>query len=370
MMNTKNGENIKKQQPKQTKGKGKKKPVSKAKQRHARVAMVFFAICLLILMFIFGWIGYVSAYIYPLVFGSPATSSTDTVITEEQKEAFASGKMVVMLLGSDKRSSDEMSRSDTLMIAYVNLDEDQIRLLSIPRDTYITIPTTGEETKINHAYAYGGRELMHQTLEYNFGIDPDYFLDVDFEGFKQMVDAVGGITVNVPYDMVYEADPMFPDDNIDLKAGVQTLDGQTALQFCRFRADGMGDLGRIDRQQAFLVAMKEKMFSAGTVLHIPELCTAVMENMETDFSGTQMLQIMLKLKNGVDFQTYQLDAIPEYKDDISYVFVTEKGRQLIDALNAFGEIPENIEATTTKTDITPDGSLTDDSVTEEEAGTE
>ena len=80
-MNKKNGENSKKQEPKQAKGKGKKKPVSKAKQRHARVAMVFFVICLLALMFIFGWIGYVSAYIYPLVFGSPASASTDTVIT-------------------------------------------------------------------------------------------------------------------------------------------------------------------------------------------------------------------------------------------------------------------------------------------------
>ena len=81
-----------------------------------------------------------------------------------------------------------------------------------------------------------------------------------------------------------------------------------------------------------------------------------------------MLQIMLKFKDGVDFQTYQLDAVPEYKDDISYVFVTEKGRALIDALNAFGDIPENIEATTTKTDITPDGSLTADAGSEETDG--
>ena len=353
----------------------KNKPAAKkkSKKRQARVARVAFVISLIVLMFVFGWIGYVSAYIYPLVFGSPnAGDKTETVITEEQREAFASGKMTVLLLGSDKRGYEAMSRSDTLMLAYVDLDTDQIRLLSIPRDTYITIPTTGEETKINHAYAYGGVDLMKQTLAYNFHIEPDYYLDVDFQGFIDIINAIGGITLSIPEDMHYEADPMFPEDNIDLSAGVQTLDGMQSLQYCRFRNDGMGDLGRIDRQQAFLVALKEKMFSAGTLLHIPELCTAVMSNMETDFAGTQMLQIMLQFRDGVDFQTYQPDNIPEYKDEISYVFITEKGKRLIDTLNAFEPIPSDIEPTTNKIDITPDAAnnaaatdKNDDSDTEE-----
>ena len=342
-----------KKSKKKKKGKKKKKKGKKKKgKKKSKFATVVFIIVLICTMFLFGWIGYVGAYLYPLLTGSSEEDEVKAPITEEQKAAFASGKITVLMMGSDRREGEEQSRSDTLMVAFVDLDQKQIRLLSMPRDTYVTIPTTGEQTKINHSYAYGGVDLVKQTLESNFGIKCDYYMDVDFQGFIDVIDALGGITLDVPRDMYY------PDEGIDLTAGVQDLDGSKALQFCRFRSDGQGDLGRIDRQQAFLVAMKEKMFSAGTLLKIPDICSAVMENMQTDFTGTQILQILLQLKNGVDFQTYQPDNIPEYKDDISYVFMTDKGQKLIDALITFGEIPADIEATTDKIDITPDAAET------------
>ena len=342
-----------KKSKKKKKGKKKKKKGKKKKgKKKSKFATAIFIIVLICTMFLFGWIGYVGAYLYPLLTGSSEEDEVKAPITEEQKAAFASGKITVLMMGSDRREGEESSRSDTLMVAFVDLDQKQIRLLSMPRDTYVTIPTTGEQTKINHSYAYGGVDLVKQTLESNFGIKCDYYMDVDFQGFIDVIDALGGITLDVPRDMYY------PDEGIDLTAGVQDLDGSKALQFCRFRSDGQGDLGRIDRQQAFLVAMKEKMFSAGTLLKIPDICSAVMENMQTDFTGTQILQILLQFKNGVDFQTYQPDNIPEYKDDISYVFMTDKGQKLIDALITFGEIPADIEATTDKIDITPDAAET------------
>ena len=342
-----------KKSKKKKKGKKKKKKGKKKKgKKKSKFATAVFIIVLICTMFLFGWIGYVGAYLYPLLTGSSEEDEVKAPITEEQKAAFASGKITVLMMGSDRREGEEQSRSDTLMVAFVDLDQKQIRLLSMPRDTYVTIPTTSEQTKINHSYAYGGVDLVKQTLESNFGIKCDYYMDVDFQGFIDVIDALGGITLDVPRDMYY------PDEGIDLTAGVQDLDGSKALQFCRFRSDGQGDLGRIDRQQAFLVAMKEKMFSAGTLLKIPDICSAVMENMQTDFTGTQILQILLQLKNGVDFQTYQPDNIPEYKDDISYVFMTDKGQKLIDALITFGEIPADIEATTDKIDITPDAAET------------
>ena len=342
-----------KKSKKKKKGKKKKKKGKKKKsKKKSKFATAVFIIVLICTMFLFGWIGYVGAYLYPLLTGSSEEDEVKAPITEEQKAAFASGKITVLMMGSDRREGEEQSRSDTLMVAFVDLDQKQIRLLSMPRDTYVTIPTTGEQTKINHSYAYGGVDLVKQTLESNFGIKCDYYMDVDFQGFIDVIDALGGITLDVPRDMYY------PDEGIDLTAGVQDLDGSKALQFCRFRSDGQGDLGRIDRQQAFLVAMKEKMFSAGTLLKIPDICSAVMENMQTDFTGTQILQILLQLKNGVDFQTYQPDNIPEYKDDISYVFMTDKGQKLIDALITFGEIPADIEATTDKIYITPDAAET------------
>lgn len=330
------------------KGKKKKKKKGKKKKKASKLAMAVYIIVLVCLAVLFGWVGYVGAYLYPMFMGTTAEEDAPAPITEEQQEAFESGKLTVLLMGSDKREGDTTSRSDTLMVAFVDLYEKEIRLLSMPRDTYVTIPTTGEQTKLNHAYAYGGVELAKQTIEYNFGIDCEYYMDVDFQGFIDIIDALGGVTVDVPYDMVYE------EEGINLEAGVQKLDGNKALQFCRFRGDSRGDLGRIERQQAFLVALKESMFSAGTLLKIPDLCSAVMANVQTDFTGTQILQIALQLKDGVDFQTYQPDNVAEYKDDISYVFITDNGQALIDALVAFGPIPENIKASTNKLDVTVD----------------
>lgn len=316
-----------------------------------------FIVLLICFVIVFGWIGYVSAYIYPMIFGNYGDEEK-APITEEQQAAFDSGQVTVLMMGSDRRENWSTSRSDTLMIAFVDFGNDEVRLLSIPRDTYIEIPTTGEQTKINAAYAYGGVDLTKRTLKSNFGIDVDYYLDVDFQGFSDVIDAIGGITIDVPMDMQYSA------EGIDLDAGVQELDGDEALQFVRFRSDGQGDLGRIDRQQAFLVALKDEMFSAGTLLKVPDICTAVMDNMDTDFTGTQMLQMMLDLKNGFDLETYQPDGVAEYKNGISYVFTSEKGQELIDALSSFGEIPDGIEATTDDLDLSADGSSTTDSTTE------
>lgn len=335
----------KKKKKKKKSKKSKKKGKKKKKNRFSRV---IFIILLVLFAVLFGWVGYVGAYLYPMFVDPVSDEEQAEPITEKQQEAFDSGQLTVLLMGSDRREGDETSRSDTLMVAFVDLYKNEIRLLSMPRDTYVTIPGTGEQTKVNHAYAYGGVELTKQTLQENFGIECDYYMDVDFQGFIDIIDALGGVTVNVPRDMYY------PAEGIDLEKGIQDLDGDKALQFCRFRGDARGDLGRIERQQAFLVALKESMFSAGTFLKIPELCSAILDNVQTDFSGTQILQIAMSLKNGVDLQTYQPDNIPEYKDNISYVFITDNGQALIDALVAFAPIPENIDAPANTLDVTVD----------------
>ena len=339
----------KKAKKKNKKGKKKKgKKGKKANKKKSRLSKVIFALVLICFAVIFGWAGYVGAYLYPMLVMDYTEEETPAPITEKQQEAFDEGKLTVLLMGSDRREGENVSRSDTLMVAFVDLYNKEIRLLSMPRDTYVTIPTTGEQTKLNHAYAYGGVDLTKETLAYNFGIECEYYMDVDFQGFIDIIDALGGVTVDVPYDMYYI------EEGIDLKAGVQTLDGNKALQFCRFRGDSRGDLGRIERQQAFLVALKESMFSAGTLFKIPELSSAVMDNMVTDFSGTQLLQILLQFKDGVNFETYQPQIVAEYIDEISYVMVTDQGQALIDALVAFGEIPEGIEETTDNLDVTVD----------------
>ncbi|MBQ6810640.1 MAG: hypothetical protein IJO94_04460, partial [Firmicutes bacterium] len=113
---------------------------------------------------------------------------------------------------------------------------------------------------------------------------------------------------------------------------------------------------------------KESLFSAGTLFKIPEISAAVTENMVTDFTGTQLLQIMLQFKDGVDFQTYQPEVVAEYIDEISYVMVTDNGRLLIDSLVAFEDVPAEINTVNNSLDVTVDPGTTvpeDTTVTEE-----
>ncbi|MDO4541359.1 MAG: LCP family protein, partial [Bacillota bacterium] len=245
----------------------------------------------------------------------------------------------VLMMGCDARPGDETSRSDTLMVAYVDLDKNIVRLVSIPRDTYITIPTSGERTKINHAYAYGGIELTEETLKYNFDIDIDYTAEVDFQGFIDIIDALGGVTIDVPMDMYY------PAEGIDLKAGVQTLDGEQSLAFCRFRSDGQGDLGRVERQQLFMTTLKDQVMSVGTVLKIPDICSAIKKNIVTNLTGTQLLQIFMDLSEGFELIPLEPEGEGRYMDDISYYFLYEESsEELIESLNNFEPTPQELAA--------------------------
>lgn len=314
-----------------------KKP-KKKKPKKKRFFTAVYTVLLVCAIILSSWVGYVGAFVYPLIWGD--LSSEDTAVpTEEEYVSFEKGQFTVLMMGCDARPGDETSRSDTLMVAYVDLNDNIVRLVSIPRDTYVTIPTTGEKTKINHAYAYGGIELTEKTLKSNFDIDIDYTAEVDFQGFIDIVDALGGVTIDVPMDMEYAA------EGIDLQAGVQTLNGDQALQFCRFRSDGQGDLGRVERQQLFMSTLKDQVLSMGTVLKIPDLCSAIKNNVVTNLTGTQLLQIFMDLKDGFDLITLEPEGEGVYIDDISYyVLYEEKSEEFFDALNNFQPTYLELEA--------------------------
>lgn len=305
------------------------KKLKKKKPKKKKFFTAVYTVLLICAIILSSWVGYVGSFIYPLIWGD--LSNDDTAVpTEEEYVSFEKGQFTVLMMGCDARPGDETSRSDTLMIAYVDLNDNIVRLVSIPRDTYVTIPTSGERTKINHAYAYGGIELTEQTLKSNFDIDIDYTAEVDFQGFIDIVDALGGVTIDVPMDMQYAA------EGIDLQAGVQTLNGEQALQFCRFRSDGQGDLGRVERQQLFMSTLKDQVLSMGTVLKIPDICSAIKNNVVTNLTGTQLLQIFMDLKDGFDLITLEPEGEGRYLDDISYYFLyEEKAEEFFEALNNF-----------------------------------
>jgi len=166
-------------------------------------------------------------------------------------EVFGTDKMTFILLGHDEVDR-YAHRSDTLMVGAVDFYAREIRILSIPRDTLVYIPRYGF-MKVNSAYALGGDDLVRRTVEGFAGVDVDYVISVNYGGFVEVVDSLGGVDVTVERAMHY--DDRRGDTHIHIDAGDHHFNGEEALNYARFRHDAAGDLGRIERQQKLMLAL-------------------------------------------------------------------------------------------------------------------
>ncbi|QJW44589.1 LCP family protein [bacterium BFN5] len=230
----------------------------------------------------------------------------------------AQNKMNIMVLGVDERS-DDVGRSDTLFVVTVDTNTKEVAMLSIPRDTRVKIPGHGYD-KINHAYAEGGHTLSQKAVEGLLGIPIDRYILIDFTSFHKIVDAIGGVNIDVEKRMYYE-DPYDGKDGlvIDLKPGLQHLDGNAAIQYVRYR-DEEGDIGRVQRQQKFIKALMKEVASPSVITRIPAIIQQVSSAVKTDMSTTEMLSMAKILndayKNGL--KTDMVPGKPAFISDISY----------------------------------------------------
>ena len=209
-------------------------------------------------------------------------------------DAFPGQKTLnLMVIGRDYdySNSDQIiktqARSDMLMMARIDFDQKKISFLSIPRDTRANIPGWGV-SKINAAHAHGGPALTEQTVQNNFGIPTDKYAAIDFEGFEEAIDKLGGVDLNVDKKMDY-------DDNwghlhIHLKPGMQHLNGQQAMGFVRFRHSD-SDLVRVQRQQALLGALKAKLLDPRTLAELPDLLSILDRHLSSDMTTEQKVAI-------------------------------------------------------------------------------
>ena len=252
-----------------------------------------------------------------------SSSLTDKPAEHRQKAAeqellTAKDKSTIMIMGVDERA-DDVGRSDTLMIATIDPKLDKAALLSIPRDTRVKIREHGFD-KINAAYAYGGERLTQNTVENFLGITVDHYVIVNTKAFQRIIDAIGGIDINVEKRMYYE-DPWDDDGGliIDLDPGLQHMDGKTAVTYVRYR-DEEGDIGRIKRQQKFMRACMDKVTSPGIITSLPSVISEVFDSVRTDLSLRQMLEFAGSLKeaqrNGLE--TEMVPGRPLYIDGVSY----------------------------------------------------
>jgi len=192
------------------------------------------------------------------------------------------GRINILLVGLAGKNYPGANLTDSIIVASINPKTYQTALLSIPRDLYVPIPGTNSSTKINALYARAqdsdasgksGIDDLEKTIADITGQPIDYYIALDFDGFRQIINELGGIKVQVPKDLHDERypGPNYSYETFDIKQGLQTLDGETALKFARTRHDEDGDFGRAYRQQLILEAARSKAYSMGTILDIPKV---------------------------------------------------------------------------------------------------
>ena len=274
----------------------------------------------------------------------------------------AKDKATVMIMGVDERA-DDVGRSDTLMIATLDTDKNQAALLSVPRDTRVKIKGHGFD-KINAAYAYGGRKLTQETIESLLNTHIDHYIKINVHGFTKIIDALGGIDIDVEKRMYYE-DPWDDDGGlyIDLQPGMQHMDGKTAITYVRYR-DEEGDIGRIKRQQNFMKAVMDKLVSPTIIPKLPAIVSAVSDSVETDMSVSEILSFLGTLQDAKDngLKSEMLPGKPVYIEGISYwVPDISKTRQIL--ANTLGiKINQSITTSIHEDNIEYEESIPDNAV--------
>lgn len=200
----------------------------------------------------------------------------------------------LLFVGADDNNEEmpDSGRADAIIVASINFKEPHLFLLSIPRDTLVDIEGYGED-KINHSFSEGGIELTKSTVENLLHIPIDYYALTDFSGFKDIVDILGGVEIDVDKRMYYRT----YDGMIDIEKGLQRLDGEKALQYVRYRHDALGDITRVERQQNFLIALASEALAPENITKLPEVASKLMDSLDTDLSSGQVVKLAKLLKS-------------------------------------------------------------------------
>lgn len=251
---------------------------------------------------------------------------------------YFSDRINVLVLGTDTDDPEE-GRSDSIMVFNIDLKNKMVNVLSIPRDSRVSVPGYRNQTKINHAYAYGGIDLTKQTVEDLLGIPIDYYAVTSFDGFEGIVDTLGGIYVDVPIRMKTNKG-----GGIDLQPGYQLLDGHQLLGFVRYRGDAGGDIARAGRQQLALKLIYQELTDPANVTKLPAVITQLMDMVSTDLTYNELLALINHFKHvdlATAFHNETLGGGSQTIDGVSYWLLDDE--QMADAVQRlfFDEPGEN-----------------------------
>lgn len=275
------------------------------KKKKRKLPLIIF-LFIMILTLVVG-IGYYSRSITQFV-SDISVNDNSSIDTEEanlrieEKRPFS-----MLLLGMDK-DQGLATRTDTIIVATINPDSRDMKLVSIPRDTLVTT-NFGFTEKINAMYTYGGIELLITEVEKLLDIPIAHYATLDFEGLAELVDAVGGIQVYSDFAFT-ESNSLNYDEPIQIKEGLQRVNGAEALGFARMRKqDPRGDFGRQERQQAVIEAIVKEVSGVNILTNLNPVLSSVSPYLKTNLTGEQMMSLALNYSESISsIDTYQLNG--------------------------------------------------------------
>lgn len=256
-------------------------------------------------------------------------NNQDNNIQDEQVISQRKEDFITILIGVT--DEDEL-RTDALILCAFDVKNEKISLLNIPRDTYAD--ATKQSKKINSAYVLGINHTKDMVSKL-VGFMPDKYIVMNFSGIEEIIDILGGVTVDVPFNMKYD-DPE-QDLHINIKSGTQTLDGKNAVHFLRWRKNNngtgyaTGDIGRIENTQEFINTLKEQCLSLKTVLKLPEIANTVFENIQTDFKLDEILWFITNASSNLTIDSKMLDGQADYIGGVSYYIPSEN--EILNTIN-------------------------------------
>jgi polyisoprenyl-teichoic acid--peptidoglycan teichoic acid transferase len=250
------------------------------------------------------------------------TDQPKPIVTGDIKEL---KPISILLLGVDEREGDS-GRSDTMMIIAVDPKEDKMLMFNIPRDTRTEIIGKGYEDKINHAYAFGGTQMAMDTAEDFLDTSIDYYVKVNMESFRDIVNAVGGVEVDNPF--------AFSDGGYTFPEGKQELNGKEALAYSRMRyKDPKGDLGRNDRQRQVITSIIDKGARVSSITKFDNILDILSENVKTNMTFQEMKDIQKNYKTARhNMESTEINSSGEMIDGTYYGIVDETERERIQNL--------------------------------------
>ncbi|WP_025729892.1 LCP family protein [Atopobacter phocae] len=293
-----------------------RKREKKRKRRTVRlIFLAMLAISGVIILKVFGDIG--TAY-------NSVFSPIQTEDLRKQSATIKSSQPIsILLMGLDNgygdvRSNDEPARSDTMMLLTLNPQTNESKLLSLPRDIYTEIVGHNTFEKLNHAHAYGGPEMTINTIQQLINVPIDYYVSVNMDGLKQLVDAVGGIDIVSPLTFTF--------DDIPFIAGEEVrLDGERALAFSRMRyEDPKGDLGRQERQQIVVEAILEKATRLDILTHYNDVLDTLKDNVRTNLRLNDLITLQSKyMAAAKNIESVHVYVHAMNVDQLDYLFVSK-----------------------------------------------